>query len=172
MFSTKMAKPKFWIGRRFANFCPIFTFLTSKFLEDQGLSDKISQILVNWSYIPVLNYTEKNENFQNLRKMKKNHLTLFPIEFYGSTLILSHLWSTSADLYDFEKNPFCQICPLRAFFRSSQVVLFFFEPVPSHQFWSDLQKLTFMHTSWPIGFLQNVRMVARFIRLRGVAPDK
>ena len=125
----------------------------------------------------------------------------------------------------FKKCPFFQICPLRAVFRSSNfelflfqrllrhkfwsdlqkltffptsrpsgfqqilwmvawfirlggvapdkyMVLFFFEPAPSHQFWSDLQKLTFMHTSRPIGFLGMVRMVARFIRLRGVAPDK
>ena len=48
--------------------------------------------------------------------MEKDYLTLFPVKFYGSTLILSHLWSTSAEFYDFEKNPFCQICPLRAFF--------------------------------------------------------
>ena len=104
--------------------------------------------------------------------MKKNHFTLFPMKFYGYTLILSPLGPTSVDLYDFEKNPFCQICPLRAVFRSSQVVLFFFEPAPSHQFWSDLQKLTFVPTSWPIWFVWIVRMVARLICLGGVAPDK
>ena len=104
--------------------------------------------------------------------MKKNHFTLFLIKFYGSTLIFSHLWSTSAEFYDFEKNPFRQICPLRAFFRSSQFELFFFELPLHHQFWSDIQNLCDMHTSWPRGFHRMLWMVPRFIRLGGVTPPK
>ena len=104
--------------------------------------------------------------------MGKNYLTLFSMKFYGSTLILSHLWSTRADLYNFEKNPFRQICPLRAFFRSSQFKLFFFELPLHHQFWSDIQNLCDMHTSRPRGFHRMLWMVPRFIRLGGVTPPK
>ena len=77
---------------------------------------------------------------------------MFLIEFYVSTLILSHLGLISAEFYVFLKNPFRQICPLRAFFRSSNVELFLFERPLRNQFWSDLQKLTFVPTSRPSGF--------------------
>ena len=63
-------------------------------------------------------------------------------------------------------------CPLWAFFRSSQVLLFFFEPPLHHQFWSDIQNLCDMHTSWPRGFHRMLWMVPRFIRLGGVTPPK
>ena len=81
-FSTKTSKPKFWIGWRFAISGPILMCFTSKFLEDQGLSDKISQILVNWSYIyTVLNYTEKTKIFKIWEKWKKIIWHCFPLSF-------------------------------------------------------------------------------------------
>ena len=130
---------------------------------------KVGNLVLKW---PIFNNTVNMKIFKLCDKWKKNHFTLFLIKFYGSTLIFSHLWSTSAEFYDFEKNPFRQICPLRAFFRSSQFELFFFELPLHHQFWSDIQNLCDMHTSWPRGFHRMLWMVPRFIRLGGVTPPK
>ena len=60
ILSTETAKPKFKEIRQKSIFGPTLTFLTSKFLEEQGLSDKFSKtsvaIIFKFAIINLANF--------------------------------------------------------------------------------------------------------------------
>ena len=72
----------------------------------------MGNLVLKW---PVFNNTEKMKNFKIWDKWKKIIWHMFPIEFYVSTLILSHLGLISAEFYDFKKIHFVKFAHLERF---------------------------------------------------------